>query len=518
MIEIIDAATLVPAAYNPREADPARLELVHLSLRKLGWLLPVYVAGIEGGILEILSGHQRHLVAVERWGSLVVPIDRCPALTYDDRRLVNIAFNRGTNDLTASDTCRSATEDLERLTVGRMAEDFPDLHPDDPAAMPCVTAHRKAPIADFVESCLGRWNAHAARVTAVLGDRGIRMPVVVSGSRVINGVGRLQYAAEKGETAIDVVEVPADRAELAEAMLNLLTMDFVIHERYADLLRFSNNRRFRSSTTLNRGMIFALDRKATAKSFDTTDPVNRTKWRRFYGSTVLDFGSGPGRDTEILRSMGVDCDPFEPWAYGDAAPGREDLDAIDPDQSRANVRTFLGLVPTKRWDSIFLASVLNSVPFDADRRHLITLVAALAQGSRVYACSVSSTHASLKHVNGGDFRTDYHQQRAYFGLDYEPRILMTSFGKAAKTQRFFTPGEFFDLWSERFHKVKVDGKGGGSAGGLVLAWVKDPKPIPWKDLAAAIRFEFDLPFPDGSRLGLVKEARAAFKKRRKDLK
>jgi ParB-like chromosome segregation protein Spo0J len=65
-LEPIDAVS--PSTYNPRSADAARLDLVALSLRKLGWLLPIY-ATPEG---EILSGHQRHLVA-GRLGLKMVP-------------------------------------------------------------------------------------------------------------------------------------------------------------------------------------------------------------------------------------------------------------------------------------------------------------------------------------------------------------------------------------------------------------------------------------------------------------
>ena len=47
------------SSYNPRQVDPRRLDLIELSLRKLGFLAPIY-ADADG---EILSGHQRHLVA-----------------------------------------------------------------------------------------------------------------------------------------------------------------------------------------------------------------------------------------------------------------------------------------------------------------------------------------------------------------------------------------------------------------------------------------------------------------------
>lgn len=67
-IELLPVSALRPALYNPREADAERLELVRLSLRKLGFLLPL-VATTDG---EILSGHQRHAVAVDM-GAARVP-------------------------------------------------------------------------------------------------------------------------------------------------------------------------------------------------------------------------------------------------------------------------------------------------------------------------------------------------------------------------------------------------------------------------------------------------------------
>jgi ParB-like chromosome segregation protein Spo0J len=56
-LESIDAVR--PSTYNPRSAVPERLDLIELSLRKLGFIAPIF-ADSDG---EILSGHQRHLVA-----------------------------------------------------------------------------------------------------------------------------------------------------------------------------------------------------------------------------------------------------------------------------------------------------------------------------------------------------------------------------------------------------------------------------------------------------------------------
>lgn len=517
MIQLVDTSRLKPAAYNPREADAARLDLVELSLRKLGWLLPVYAAETDDG-LEILSGHQRHMVATERLGYVAIPVQLVAMKDVHDRRLVNIAFNRGTNDFTASDTSKTISAELARSNVMFLASRLPDIVPGGPDAYPCMD-QKTRPISDFLESCSGRWSDHASRVNKLLAARGVSMPVVVSGNRVVNGVGRIQQVAEfrKG-TEVETIEISPERADMAFAMMNLLSMDFAIHKRYADLMRFSNGRRLRSLNQLNKGMIYAME-ETGSRQFDHTDPKVRAKWLAYYGPKVFDFGAGSGVDSRIMRSMGADVTSFEPWAYhayGDEGGSRlggsaqEELD-FDVEESRRRVRLVLERVADgTRWDSIFMASVLNSVPFDADRRHLIVLIAALAsEDTRVYPVAANYKNPGTLHVTGGDYVNDFAAELTHFALDYEPRTTMTSFDRAAKTQRFFTGGEFYDLWAERFTKVRVR-----NLKSLVCGWVKGPRPLPWERLEEAIRFEFDLPFPDGVRLGLVDEALAAFEKRR----
>ena len=68
--------------------------MLELSLRKLGWLMPIYAIS-EG---EIISGHQRHHVATQM-GLKKIPVAVLPK-KYDlnRRKAVNILFNRPTND------------------------------------------------------------------------------------------------------------------------------------------------------------------------------------------------------------------------------------------------------------------------------------------------------------------------------------------------------------------------------------------------------------------------------------
>ena len=70
MIKLVPIDAVKASEYNPRRNDEKRLALAELSLRKLGFLLPIYAD--EHG--EILSGHQRQLVA-RRMGFPEIPVE-----------------------------------------------------------------------------------------------------------------------------------------------------------------------------------------------------------------------------------------------------------------------------------------------------------------------------------------------------------------------------------------------------------------------------------------------------------
>jgi ParB-like chromosome segregation protein Spo0J len=126
-MKLIDIDSLNPSTYNPRTADPRRLDLIELSLRKLGFLLPIY-ATPDG---EIISGHQRHHVA-KRLGVKQVPVEFTRAMDLEERKGVNVAFNRATNDLRPKDTPENITDALARVDVKAIAAAIPDKTPDTP--------------------------------------------------------------------------------------------------------------------------------------------------------------------------------------------------------------------------------------------------------------------------------------------------------------------------------------------------------------------------------------------------
>ena len=81
MIKLVPIDDLRASNYNPRKNDERRLRLTELSLRKLGFVLPIY-ADVSG---EILSGHQRQLVA-RRLGFTHMPVEYCRQMDLEEQK------------------------------------------------------------------------------------------------------------------------------------------------------------------------------------------------------------------------------------------------------------------------------------------------------------------------------------------------------------------------------------------------------------------------------------------------
>jgi len=492
-MKLIPLNDLKPAAYNPRAVDPARLEMVKLSLEKLGWLLPVY-ATRDG---EILSGHQRTHVAAEL-GYTSVPVEVLPDMDMNTRKAVNILFNRSTNDMDIAAVPAQLKEELLRDDPCRLAERMKSRTD----CFQCMEAAEE-PIAPLLKINTGRWQPYACSIAKSLYGYGILMPIITDENGVvINGIGRLEMLAQKKIKTAKVIRLPKGQARFASAMLNLLSMDFAIEDKYGDLLRFNSFRRLRRSRAgLGRGFVFAVIGNAPAKTFDVTDPQNAVKWIAKHGRSVLDFGAGHLTETNLLRSLGVRVTPFEPYHV-------DDKEQIDKPKSLALAREFLADVAAGvKWDSIFISSVLNSVPFRSDREHIVKILAGCCtKHTRVYAVASSDRQADWsdmkKHyLNAKNLRS------TKMVAGYEENVTLGDIQSAPKAQKYHTARMFYDLFKAAFQTVNA----GYDAGVNVRAVACDP--LPPDGLRAALEFEFDLPYPDGSRMGLADEAVAAFEKR-----
>lgn len=496
-MKLVPIDSIRPSTYNPRQSDPRRLDLIELSLRKLGFIHPIF-CDANG---EILSGHQRQHVA-RRMGFTQLPVVFTPAMDLDQRKAINIAFNRGTNDFSFTDTCDSLKAALEKHDPYGLAASLPDC-PDD-RRFRCLDC-RPINTADLVKANAGRWNQYARNIAATLISKGITMPVICTPDlTAVNGIGRLQYNAEHQIQQTSVVFISPEEAAFANVMLNYLSMDFDIHTRYADLLRYNSFRRPSGTKKwLGRSFTFALVKSKASKTFSLDNEQNRRLWIRTYGSTVCDFGCGLMDETNILRRAGIRSVPFEPYFLDD---DRE----ISPVMSRRIALDFLKEIGDGvQFDSVFLSAVLNSVPFLEDRKHVICILNALSlPGTKVYAHAASDKSILYKTVSGADMVNKTSGSFSKFRLDYEPRTTIGEIGERPKVQKYHTPKEWYELWHEFFRSVTVS-----ESQSNVECICYQALPLPDSRLRKALEHEFDLPYPDGSRMGLVQEALDAFRRR-----
>ena len=495
-IQIVPYDAVQPSTYNPRLADEARLDLVGLSLSKLGFLLPI-VAHKSG---EIVSGHQRHLVA-GRLGFTEVPVQYIDVATEADRKALNIVFNRGTNDMSVADHSDGMSEELLTKRVMDLAKSLPDAAD----RFRCATAG-KEPLAPLAAECRGRYDPYMRNMARALHTRAkMQTPIVVSASgKVLNGVGRVQFGMERGMDSWAVVRVSDAEAEFSEAMLNLLSMDFDIHTRYEDTLRVNSFRRERLKRT-HLGTGFTAELKPVPKrtsDFDIKVPSEAARWIKAYGDSVVDFGAGHLHETKLLRGAGVHVAPFEPFRCG---KGGE----VDRNESIRVAEAFLADVESgKEYTSVFVSSVFNSIPFTKDRQHVIAICAALC-GPRgtFHGNAMSVKHGNYSSVLGAQGFSERRQAQATFALQYEGGIVLGDFMDKPKVQKYHTGKEFYDLLKTGFARVNVRAIG-NNLHGIGRGAIIDPQA-----LRKALDFEFNLVYPDGKSMGLAAQAITAFSKR-----
>jgi hypothetical protein len=175
-MKLVDVTEIEPSTYNPRVADPARLDLIELSLRKLGFLLPLY-ATPDG---EIISGHQRHHVAC-RMGAKQVALEvtrsmdlaeaqriieatRTPLENYNkEMSQLNVLLEKGyINQETFGRATEQAAERLNKSTkkTGETIEGEFDR----------IGESMEGTIADSLDAISGRFDSFGDFFTGMLSD------------------------------------------------------------------------------------------------------------------------------------------------------------------------------------------------------------------------------------------------------------------------------------------------------------------------------------------------------------
>lgn len=505
MIKLVAIDAVKASEYNPRRNDEKRLALTELSLRKLGFLLPIYAD--ETG--EILSGHQRHLVA-QRMGFTQIPVEFVSGKTLGERRAVNVLFNRATNDLQKQDTCEKIKRRLYDMDIDGMTAELPDIEPGSPESYPCVYGLKRMDTVLLAKANHRAFDTHTKQLAKSLERKiGNTMPIVVGeAGNVINGIGRLQVAAEAGRKVVPCVRISKEKEAFASAMLNLLSMDFDMKSTYADDLRFNSFMRERNTretdadgnAALGDGFFKGLFPKNCGRDFCILQGAALEAWKRAYGVSVVDFGAGKLSNTRTLRRAGIHVSAFEPYFV---TAGEK----IHKEKSLELARQFLDEVEAGTpFSSVFISSVFNSVPFMEDRKQIAVIAAALCYPSGKVVCWCQSDKAPQFVNTKKKYLTA--EKTLTFDLDYEPNTILGDLGAHPKVQKGHTEAEMREIFAPCFNQVirlELISK---------FWYMEVGKPnLDPAALAQALDFEFELPYPDGTTMGLSSRAREAFEHR-----
>ena len=338
---------------------------------------------------------------------------------------------------------------------------------------------------------------------------GSSMPIVIGQDmNVVNGIGRLQVAAEAKRKFVQCVQVTKAQEEFSSAMLNLLSMDFSMESSYADVLRYNSFMRERNTRETDTdgncafgdGFFKGLFPNNNGRDFFKLEGEALEAWKNKYGDKIVDFGAGKLNNTRTLRNAGVFVSAFEPYFVTTG-------DTIHKEKSIEIANKFLDEVESGvEYTSVFISSVFNSVPFMEDRIKIAQIAAALCSPGGRVVCWCQSNESQQFVITKKHSVTN--NARLTFDLDYEPNTVLGDISKHPKVQKGHTADELKDIFSRSFKSIdRIDM--------ISKFWyLEATKPtVNPERLAEALDFEFNLPYPDGTTLGLADRARKVFGKR-----
>jgi hypothetical protein len=299
----------------------------------------------------------------------------------------------------------------------------------------------------------------------------------------------------------------------------MISMRFTLEKQYADQLRFGA---FRRPTNIVKDILPPLrvwvDGRPKAAHESLKDPEKFWHgFRKEHGENLLDFGAGQRRQEDILAKKGIDCLSWEPYPCPqEKDPERLDESTPNGEPSLTLVRRltdkFLDEIAAGRsFSAITLAAVLNSVPFEIDRRYVLLITSALCSygtrlvGSVRHVRSQDSVHIARTRVSSDG---KAHMAMSMFPLDYEPNLTLGDISVMPKVQRFHTPEEIDALLKLFFMKTEIID--GGQYIFFRCTAPRRPKP---ELLKKALLHEFNLPYRDGETINRGKEALQAFGQR-----
>lgn len=421
-----------------------------------------------------------------------------------------------TNDMRSIETSDTLAKTLPLHRLQELLDAVPDKTPDHPDFYRCAHAE-EVPVDDLFANLARTYESNAVGICRKLQTAGVFMPAVLDPTgKVINGSFRLMALAETKPTlerqnrwpvTFPAVRLSKEEAELADLLLNLVSMKFTVEKQYADLLRWGAFRRQENKVVdLPQSFRILVNNWKASSAKDDLDESDKfwNEFRKQYGEVICDFGAGQRRVKPLLEQKGIFCSEFEPypcdWRGEIAGDHRRDLPNLE--LSRLVTDRFLADVAAgAKYSSVVLAAVLNSVPFHYDRMCVLAIAHSLCSfGGQVVGQGRSPENTSSVNYLKNRTDPDGHHLPApsTFVLEYEPNTTIGNVGMAPKVQRAHSVQEVKQMLSTFFETVQVT-----TNRNYWWMLAKNPKRINPAILAKAVAHEFNLPFKNGTQMDSI---------------
>lgn len=256
---------------------------------------------------------------------------------------VNLVFNRSTNDMAAGDTSTSLWEQFSMHDLEEYIQQVPDKDPSNIEEYYRCLKPVERDLKELIDMVKVPYDGRSSSLSFRLMNIGVQMPAVIceETGHVINGKYRVMAMSEfkkklKNKYTPGVyptITISKAEEQVAEILLNMISMKFTLEKQYADQLRYGAFRR-PENITLDIGPTFRLwaaEKKHKAMASDVLGENAPRFWNSFrqvYGESVMDYGAGQRRNGVILRQKGIRCTDWEPYPVDHT--GEYDTQKITP--------------------------------------------------------------------------------------------------------------------------------------------------------------------------------------------
>jgi len=440
-----DITKIQGADYNPRKITDEDLAALRDSVERLGVIKPIIV---RNG--TIVAGHQR-TKALRRLG-----IERAPVywLAKDTTQYDEVRFNQLHNGT-----------DLDFGDEGAKFPKFDHVghHQVDPESMIANFRGEGVMVRGSIAEMVRTYGPWGACVASLDGD-------------VIHAAQYALAVAALGEK-IDVFVLPDEQVEFAKHALNRLygvfTYDGIKRETYVQSLAQPKRMVGDSAVTQSRIYLFRV-----------IPALEETPTMR-----VLDLGSGQGAYPRDLRSKGfhvMDIEFFRRIGFKN--------NINKPAVYRMIDRVAKDVVEGGLYDGTVLEAVLNSVDsVEAEQAVMGCLNAFTKMGGRVFSTSRSmegyeNDMARTSSMGRAIRRPEFLDENRLTAIWREGKWFFQKYHYTQEAKELFERYGFevFDIWQELGYWLLV---------GRKVREISD------EEKRKAVQFEFEMPWPDGSRVG-----------------